>query len=167
MPSFPPALTTGTEYVAQGPRRCYWLTTVANMSAVTRAEMTAGTDLSQSITALSGWGQNQNFAPKSVLGSSVIGKIAGTTELLDSSMSFSAGQNSVDARALFVLTIPITTGYMLVLNEGDVAGQKMNVFKAGVGAVTPQQQMGDTQAQVDVSFGLLLAVMYTTIPANP
>jgi hypothetical protein len=164
MPSFPPLLSTGNPYVAQGVRRFYWATTVANPAAPTRAEMTASTDLSQNITAISGWAQEQGFADRSVLGSAIIGKIAATIKLSDSSLSFEAGANSVDARALFTLG---AVGYMFVLNEGDIAGQKMNVFKAGVGAVSPQQQMGDTEAQVDVSFGLFSANLYVAIPANP
>jgi hypothetical protein len=164
MPTFPPLLSAGNPYVAQGIRRIYWVVTIANPAAATRAELTAGTDLSQSVTALTGWGQNQNFAPRSVIGSNVIGKIAATIELADSSMSFEAGQNSVDARALFVTG---NIGYMCILNEGDVAAQKMNVFRSYVGAVTPQQVMGDTEAQIDIAFGVLSVSLYVPIPANP
>ena len=164
MPTFPPALSTGTPYVAQGPRRYYWVVTIANPAAPTRAELTAGTDLSQNVTAISGFGQNQNFAPRSVFGSNVIGKIAATIELTDSSMSFEAGANSVDVRALLTTG---ALGYMVILNEGDIAGQKMNVFKSQVGSVTPQQVLGDTEAQIDVSFGVFSANLYVAIPANP
>ena len=127
--------------------------------------MTAGTDLSQNITAIAGFTFAQNFADRSVLGSNFVGKVAGTIKVDDSSLSFEAGANSVDARALFTLG---AVGFMLQLNEGDIAGQKMNVFKCAVGAISSQQQLGDTEAQVDVSFGILTQPsLYVAIPANP
>jgi hypothetical protein len=138
--------------------------TIANPAAPTRAELSAGTDISQNVTAITGFAQNQNFAPRSVFGSAVIGKIAGTIELVDSSMSFEAGANSIDVRALLTTG---ALGYMVILNEGDIPSQKMNVFKTQVGAVTPQQVLGDTEAQVDVAFGLFSANLYVTIPLNP
>jgi hypothetical protein len=164
MPSFPTALNTGTPYVAQGVRKFYWLPSVANVAAVTRAEMTAGTDLTGNVTGLAGFDKKQNFVKRSTFGSADVGTIAGTRELSDSSMSFEQGANSVDVRSLLTEAL---VGYMLILNEGDVPGQKMDVFKAQVGSVAPQQQIGDNEAQIDIAFGLFSRTPNVTIPANP
>ena len=167
MPSFPPLLSTGTSYVAQGVRRIYIASAIANTASPTRAEMTASTDVSQNVTAMSAWLPNQNFANRSVIGSATVGQIAGTANFPAQSMSFEAGQNSVDIRSLLVWTQPPSTTYVLILTEGDVAGQKMNVFKCLVGVVGSQNVLGDTEAQVDVAFGVLTVNMGVTIPANP
>ena len=167
MPSFPPLLSTGTPYVAQGTRRVYIVASIANPAAPTRAELTAGTDVSQNITAMTAWAPNQNFANRSVLGSATVGQIAGTANFPAQSISFEAGQNSTDIRSLLVWTQPPSTTFVVILGEGDVAGQKMSVFKVAVGVVAEQNVLGDTEAQIDVAFGVLSANMNVAIPANP
>jgi hypothetical protein len=167
MPSFPPLLSTGTSYVAQGVRRIYIVASIANPASPTRAELTAGTDVSQNVTAMSGWAPNQNFANRSVIGSAIVGQISGTANFPAQSLSFESGQNSVDVRSLLVWTQPPTATFVVILPEGDIAGQKMNVFKVLIGVVAPQNVFGDTEAQIDVAFGVLSANMGVAIPANP
>ena len=167
MPSFPPLLSTGTAYVAQGVRRVYLVASIANPAAPTRAELTAGTEVTQNVTAMTGWAPNQNFANRAVLGSATVGSIAGTANFPAQSLTFEAGQNSTDIRTLLTWTQPPSTYYVVILTEGDVPGQKMNVFKCLVGVIAPQNVLGDTEAQVDVAFGVLSANMQVAIPANP
>jgi hypothetical protein len=170
MPSFPALLSTGTAYVAQGPRRIYIVPSIANPASPTRAELTAGTDVSQNVTAMSGWAPNQNFANRSVIGSATVGQIAGTANFPAQSLSFEAGANSVDVRALLVWTQPPTATFVVILPEGDIpttSATKMNVFKVLIGVVAPQNVFGDTESQIDVAFGVLSANMGVTIPANP
>ena len=167
MPTFPPLLSTGTAYVAQGVRKIYIVPSIANPASPTRAEFNAATDVSQNVTAMTTWAPNQNFANRSVLGSAIVGQIAGTANFPAQSLSFEEGANSVDIRSLLVWTQPPSSTWVVILNEGDVAGQKCDVFKVLVGVVASQKVFGDTEAQVDVAFGVLSANMGVPIPANP
>lgn len=169
MPTFPTVLSTGTPFVRQGVGRIYLASSVANIASPTRAEMSTpiATDVSQNVTAMTAWQPNQNFANRSVFGSATVGTIAATANFPTQSMSFEAGQNSVDIRSLLVWTQPPATWWVLFLNEGDVPGQKMDVFKCAVGVVASQKVLGDTEAQIDVAFGVLDVRMAVTIPANP
>jgi hypothetical protein len=168
MPTTPPALTySGVKYIAQGVRRFYWTVTVATLSSPTRAEMVAGVDLTGtpgaagSLFDATGWASTQNFVPVPDFGTKIVGKIPGTADLADSSLVFYASSTSADVRA--VLTDNLQ-GYIIILEEGDVPGQKMDAFKVQVGAVTVDQSLGNP-AQVTVPFGIFATAKNITIPA--
>lgn len=169
MPSFPPLLSTGTAFVRQGIARIYIVPTIANIASPTRAELTAGTDVTQNCTNMTTWIPNQNFANRAVMGSQVVGTIAGTANFPTQTLSFEAGANSVDIRSLLSWTPgqQPSTKFIVFLNEGDIAGQLMDVFKVTVGVVGSQRVMGDTEAQIDVAFGVNDNRMGVAIPANP
>lgn len=168
MPTTPPALTfSGGKYIAQGVRRYYWVPTIVTLSAPTRAEMVAGVDLTGtpgapgSLFDATGWSTNQNFVAVPDFGSKIVGKITGTAELNDSTLVFYASTVSTDIRA--VLTDNLN-GNIVILQEGDVPGQKMDAFKVQVGAVTVDQSLGNP-AQITVPFGIFAVVKNITIPA--
>ena len=164
MPSFPPALSfTGIRYFAPGTRKFYWVPSIATLSSPTRAEMTAGTDLTGSINAATGWTLATNFLDSSDYGTRVVGKISGKITFADSSLTFWASNNSVDVRALLTQDL---AGNIITLQEGDVPGQKMNVFKVTVAAQSFQQDE-QNPAYIDIQFGILAAVLNVTVPANP
>lgn len=164
MPTQPSALTFGgVRYIPQGTREYYWVPTIAVLTAPTRAELIAGTRLTGSVGGISGWGQNVNFVKVPDFGSRNVGVIPGTIEL-DSSTSFTFYQSStsVDARSLFTVGL---VGFVTIMLEGDVAGQKMDVFKLQVANVTPSQDLGDTPATLNIGVALSSYTPYVTIPA--
>lgn len=168
MPTTPPALTySGAKYIAQSVRRYYWVPSIATISSPTRAEMVAGTDLTGtpgaagSLFGANGWTSQQNFIPVPDFGTRIVGKIPGTADLQDSSLVFYASNTSTDVRALLTDNLQ---GYIVILEEGDVPGQKMDVYKVQVGAVTVDQSLGNP-AQVTVPFGIFAISKNVTIPA--
>lgn len=163
MPTQPPALSFGgVRYVAQGTRLYYAVPSIANTGAPTRAELIAGTNLTGFVSGMDGWSQNVNFVKVPDFGSRTVGVIPGTVELADSKFTFYESSTSVDARALF--TVNLVT-YITIMLEGDVAGQKMDVFKIQIASATPQQELGDTAAQIDFGVALMSYTPYVTIPA--
>ena|SRR5215468_584978 len=160
-----PALTFGgVRYIGPGTRKYYWVPTVATLSAVTRAEMNAGTDMSAVIPpdGVAGFTVNTNFVDTPDFGSVTITKIPGLDTLADSSITFYESSTSVDIRALIT---PRLVGYMTHMLEGDVPGQKMNAFKVQAAAVSPDQNGGDKAETVTIGFAILAYAFFQTIPA--
>src|SRR5215475_12335803 len=160
-----PALTFGgVRYIGPGTRKYYWVPSVATLSAVTRAEMNAGTDMTATIPTdgVTGFTVSTGFVDTPDFGSVTISKIPGADTLADSSLTFYESSVSTDIRSLLT---PRLVGYVTIMLEGDVAGQKMNAFKVQVGAVSPDQNGNDKAETVTVSFALLAYSLFQTIPA--
>lgn len=146
MPATP--ITASTRYFRPGTTKVDFLTTVANQAAPTRAEINAGTDLSPEVASVEGWMVNSAFLETPDLASRFTGKLAARITADDSSINFYASSNSVDVRSLLPRD---TTGYILWLDEGDVAGRKMDVFKVTVASAPKQRAIEDT-AQIQIQF---------------
>lgn len=157
-----PPLATPTPYIPQGVRKIYWLPSVANMSSPTRIEMNAGTDLTGAIPSdgVEGFTTSTDFVDVPNLGSKVVGKIGGKVTFADSSLTFYASSNSSDVRS--VLTVDLS-GYILILTEGDVATQKMDVYKVQVASQT--KPTSEDPAKIQIGFGVFSATSNVTIPA--
>jgi hypothetical protein len=162
MPTTPSALAFGgVRYIAPGTRHFYWVPTIANTASPTRAELVAGTDLTPSIAAADGWTVSSAFVDTPDFGSRTISKIPGAITFADSSLTFYESSVSTDVRALLTQDL---VGYVTIMLEGDVTGQKMNVFKVQVASVAPMQSISDP-AQIQVSFGIFSVNQAVTIPA--
>src|SRR5262245_50119277 len=134
-----PALTFGgVRYIGPGTRKYYWVPAVATLSSVTRAEMNAGTDMTAVIPTdgVSGFTVSTNFVDTPDFGSTTVTKIPGALTLADSSLTFYESSTSVDIRSLLTQGL---VGYVTIMLEGDVTGQKMNAFKVQVASVSPDQ----------------------------
>jgi hypothetical protein len=131
-------ITASTRYYRQGVSKVVWCPTVSTLASPTRAEINAGTDLSPEISASSGWEVTSNTEDTPALGSAFIGKVASTTTAGDSSLTFYSDSSSVDVRTLLTRG---TTGYILWMDEGDVAAHKMDVFPATVTSAPKQREI--------------------------
>jgi len=88
--------------------------------------------------------------------------VAGRISVDDSSLTFYASLTSVDVRSLLPRD---TTGFILFMDEGDVAGRKMDVFKVTV-ASAPKLRAIDDVSQIQVSFSITASPSENvTIPA--
>jgi hypothetical protein len=162
MPTTPSALTFGgVRYIAPGTRHFYWVPTIANTASPTRAELIAGTDLTPSVADASGWTTASDFVDTPDFGSRTVTKIPGKITFADSSFTFYESSTSSDVRALLTQDL---VGYVTIMLEGDVTGQKMNVFKVQVASVAPQQSLSDP-AQIQISFGIFSVNQNVIIPA--
>ena len=132
----PPVITAATRYTSRGSTKIYWVPTVASYAtAVTRAELNAGTDLSTQLMDSSGWSVSANQIDAPDMSTRFTSKIAGEITADDSSLTMYASKNGVDARALMPRD---AVGFIVILFGGDIPGNKMDVWQVSVTAVSKQ-----------------------------
>jgi hypothetical protein len=151
----PSPLSTTTRYIPPGTRKIYWVTTIATYTAPSRAELNAGIDLSAEIAEMSGFTTTSDTVETPDLSTRFTSKIPGRIKADDSSLSFYASSNSSDVRTVLPRD---TAGYVVILWEGDVTGQRMDVFPAKVTVSSVDGNMEDPE-KVNVSFAI------TKVPA--
>jgi hypothetical protein len=137
------ALTfTGGRYTSRGTTRINFLTAIASYTtAVTRAEINAGVDLTPQIMDSSGWSVSSDQIDAPDMSTRFTSKIAGAISADDSSLTMYASKTGVDARATFTSgssVTPATSGFIVILFGGDVAGNKMDVWPVTVSSVAKQ-----------------------------
>lgn len=143
-------ISTSDRYYRQGVSRCVWAPTLANYQSPARAEINAGTDLSDEVSTTSGWDVTGNTEDAPALGSPFIGKVSSTTTAGDSSLTFYQDSMSHDVRTLLARG---SVGYIIWMWEGDVAGYLCDVFPVKVTGV-PKQADVTSVAQLMVNFAV-------------
>lgn len=147
-----PNITASTRYFDRGTTKVYFLPAVAATNLTpTRAEMDAGTNLSNEVADLNGWSVAAEQIDTPVLGSVFTGSIPGGTSSPESSITFYSSSNSVDVRALLPRG---TTGYIMWLDGGDVGGNKADVFPVRVKAAPKQRNLGNEAAKIEIQFSV-------------
>jgi hypothetical protein len=141
----------------------YWLTTIASYAtAVTRAEINAGIDLTNEIASITGLTVTSASTETPDLSTRFTAKIPGRITADDSSISFYASSTSADVRTVLPRD---TVGYIVHLPEGDVPTQKMDVFPAKVSSTVVDTTMEDP-AQINIQFTITkIPALNLTIPA--
>ena len=142
-----PNITASTRYARFGVTRVVYALTISNYLSPTRAEINAGTDLSNEVAEIAGFQVNSNFIDTPDLASSFTPKIAGRTASDDSSITMYASVNSVDVRGILPRG---TTGYLMWFDEGDVAGRKFDVYPITVGSIAKERTTDDTASRLVV-----------------
>lgn len=144
------ALPASTRYYAPGVTKILFLTTIAAATlAATRAEMTAGTDLSDEVADLAGWNISAEDIATPGL-SDFTGSVPGRTSVDASTITFYADELGEDVRT--VLT-PGLAGFIVIMDAGDIEGGVMDVFPVRVKAVgKPRTVTGQNASQVTVGF---------------
>lgn len=145
-----PNITASTRYFRPGVTSIVFCTSVGTQASPTRAEINAGTDLRNEVAAIDGWAPTSEFLDAPDLGSRFTSRVAGRITADDSSLTFYASLNSVDVRSLLPRD---TTGFILFMDEGDVSGRRMDVFKVTV-ASAPKQRSIDDVSQIQISFSI-------------
>ena len=145
-----PPLAATTRYIAQSVRKYYWVATIAVASAPTRSELNAGTDLTGQVFAVAGFDNPVTLVDAPDFGARFISQVAGPIKPSSSTITLYQSRNSSDVRTLLTRDL---TGFVVILLEGDVTGQKMDVFPVVVAAATKQETIGDP-AKIDIQFGI-------------
>lgn len=154
MPATPIASTS--RYIPPGTTRYYWVATISNYLSPTRSELNAGSDLTAEISAVSGFATSSDQQDTPDLGSRFVSKIPGRINADDSSITMYASSTSSDARSLMPRD---TAGFIVILPEGDVTGQKMDVFPVKVTGV-PKSRDVENPANMTFQFSI------TKVPAE-
>ena len=158
----PTPLTATSRYIPPGTRKFYWVTTIATQASPTRAELNAGIDLTNEIAEIAGFSVTSASTEVPDLSGRFTGKIPGRIVADDSSMSFWASSTSADARSVLPRD---TAGFMVVLPEGDIPTQKMDVWPAKVSSCVVDTAIEDP-AKINVAFTITkVPSQNVTIPA--
>ena len=161
MPAMP--LTPTVRYLPAGVRKWNWLTAVASKTAPTRAEINAGTDLTGEIAAVNGFEIITPLIDVTAFGDPFGVQVPGVPAASDPcEIVFYASSNSADARTVFTAG---TAGFLLPLPEGDVTGQKCEVWPVTVRSMFIDQAATDAAGQIHVQFAVTSApAQNVTIP---
>lgn len=147
-----PAITASTRYTARGTSRAYWVPTISNKAAPTRPELNAGTDLSTQLADSSGWSVKSNQIEAPDLSTRYTATIPGVITAEDSSLTLYSSKNGVDARALMPRD---AVGFIVWMDGGDIASNKMDVFPVTVSSVSKQRQVDGGKADtLQISYAI-------------
>lgn len=159
-----PTIPLSTRFVQPGVVKVYWLPAVANTAALTRAEITAGTDLTPELDDITGWSGSTSFIETKDASSLLRPKLPSSVSLEDSSMTFNGSSDGDDIRG--VLTRG-DTGFVLFCDSGDATGLPAELFPATVGWVAKVRSLsGDAPFMVRVDFGVTGLPVDVTLPAT-
>lgn len=143
-------ITSATRYYRRDVTKVYWVPTIADKNAPTRAELDAGTDLSLEVGDMSGWQVKANVIETPSLGSQFDAKINGSITADDSSLTMYQSQDGTDARTLFPRG---TNGFVVWMDEGDAVGNLMDVFPVRVLSAGKMRTLDDA-AKIEVQFAV-------------
>jgi len=160
MPATP--ITASLRYWRPGTTKVYFCSAIANKAAPSRAELNAGTDLSPEVAATSGFQPTREFQDAPDLASEFVPQVSANLTVGESSISMYASSNSVDARSLLPRD---TVGFIVWLDEGDVAGRKMQVFPVKVGSAAQERELGNVPVLVFTFATTSAPAENVTIPA--
>lgn len=161
MPATP--ITPAQRYFEPGSTKAYFLTTIASTTLVpTRAELNAGIDFSGHVRTSSGWGVNAETIDTEDLASTYTAKIGGRTTSPDSGFECYQSKNGVDLRVQLPLG---TVGYVVWMDGGDVAGNKMDIFPVNVISNSPMRPLQGA-AMLNIQFSITARpAQFVTVPA--
>jgi hypothetical protein len=151
-----------TRFFQPGVVAVYYLPAVAGTTP-TRAEITAGTDLTTELDDWSGWSYSTTFIETKDASSRIRPKLAGAVSLDDSSMTFNGSIDGDDIRSVLTLD---DTGYVLICDGGDVTAYLGELFPVSVGAIVPVRSLDSANFKVRVDFGITNLPRTVTLPAT-
>lgn len=140
-------LAKAKRYFQPGLTKLYFLTTAVDYTALTLAEITAGTELTEDLANLSGWTITSNTIDTPDFATRFTSMIAGTTTVSDSSLTFYGSSDGHDIRTILPRD---TTGYLVAQDAGS-AGGVMDVYPVTVSSLGKVRSNSDS-FQIQVSF---------------
>jgi hypothetical protein len=162
----PAPLNTTERYINPEVTVAYWVTAVADITAPTRLELDAVTswDLTGEIAAMTGWEVSADRVAVPDLGSKKTGRITGRVNPGDAQITFYASSDTEDVRDIKARG---DVGFIIILDGGDVEGQKGRAFAVEVSSLTPTVDVAGTEgARVMVDYSINDWAEEITIPAN-
>jgi hypothetical protein len=154
MPATP--LPTSERFFAPEISRIYFVLTIANIASPTRAEINAGTDLTNEIADLSGWSVTTGMIATPGM-TRFTPQIPGRTSAEDSSITFYGDQGGDDVRTVLARG---DRGYVIFCDGGDITGHLADVFPVQVRNVGKLRSLGDEGFRLTVGFAI------TRVPAE-
>lgn len=131
--------------------RIMFLPTVASTALLpTRAEITGGTDLTDSISAIDGWSLENQPIETPDMGSTFVSKIDGDDSAADSSLTFYEDSTADDIETDLAKG---TSGFIAIFSKGDIAAAKgLDVFPVKVASNSKAYTADNEAAKITVQF---------------
>jgi len=156
-------LTATERYISPEVTKVYWVESIADITSPARAELDAGTDLTNEIASMTGWEVAADRVAVPDLGTRFTGRISGRVNPGDAQITFYASQDTEDVRDVLARG---DKGFIYIADGGDVPTQKARVFAVEVSAVTPTVDVAGTEAaRVVVDFSITAVAEQVEIPA--
>ena len=147
-----PALPATTRYFHAGTAKVYFLPAIAAADKTpSRAEITAGTDLTNEIADMSGWLVGSGTITTPDLGSTFESNIPGKTSVDASSLTFYADLDGDDIRSVLPRG---TAGFIVIADAGDALDKPADVFPVRVSSVGKTRSVGEESARLTVNFAI-------------
>lgn len=148
-------ITASTRYINPETTVILFVASISNKAAPTRAELNAGTNLVGENSASDGWNITSEQVETPDMGHLFTGKIPGRLSADDSKLTMYASLNGVDARTLMPRG---TSGYIVWMDGGDVAGYLMDVFPVRVSSLGKQRDVeGKNAATIEIMYAITSA----------
>lgn len=151
-----------TRYFLPGTTKILISPSVSDMTVgATRSEITASTDVSEEVAAVSGWSitsQNQD-APD--MGKRFVQQVAGRLSASESSITFYNDKAGADIRDLLSLD---QETYVTFLDGGDVEGSPMDVYRVTVTSMAKLREI-EGIGRTQVTFAIREYVENIAVPA--
>ena len=135
-----PNISASDRYIPEGVTQFYWVVTMANYLAPSRAELNAGTNLTPEVAASGNWAITSNAIDTPDLATLYTSQISGKITTDGSTLNMYSDDNQADARSLMPRG---TVGYVVKFPGGDITGRKMTVFPVKVGSAGEPTAFGN------------------------
>lgn len=148
-----PPLVPVEKYSRRGVSQFLYVPTIAATTMIpTRAEITAGTNLTAAIAELDGWTAENQAIEVPDMSDTFDGTIPGSDKASDSSFTFYEDSTTNVTEELLKKG---TTGYIVIFRKGDIPTNKsMDVFPIRVGSVQPAYTADNEAAKFTVNFSV-------------
>lgn len=142
------------KFFRRGVSKIYFLPAVADTTLPfnpTRAEITAGTDLSPFVNGLAGFQFANTRIDTPILSSSFTPEIDGPDEVGDSTLTFLDDDTSTTVRTALAKG---TAGFIFLMPYGDVPTKRGEVWPVKSTGVNDEWSMGNDPARFTVGFAI-------------
>ena len=150
----------------KGNTRISFLPTIASTAlAPTAAEITAGTDYTDQISAIDGWSLENTPIDTPDMASTFVSKIDGDDSAADSSLTFYEDDTLDDIETNLAKG---TSGFIVIFSKGNTAGtQGMDVYPVKVASNSKAYTTDNEAAKITVQFVITdRPVFNQTVPAT-
>jgi hypothetical protein len=150
MPAAPIDVTD--KFINAGVTTILFSPAIADVTAPTRAELDAGTDLTREVVGASGWQVSSANVTYNPLHTTFTPSIPGRTSVQDSSLTLPQDVVGADVRDILPRG---TTGFIGIMHGGDVPGSPMDVWPVRVSSLGKTVSTEGTEvANIVVSFAI-------------
>lgn len=154
-----PDVTLATRFNPVGTTKYYWVPTISNKAAPSRAELNAGTNLSADLYAVEGFTVKSTSVDTPDISTLFVSQTTGRITADESSITMYLDAAGADSRTLMPRG---TAGFVVRLEGGDVSGRKMDVFPVKVQSVSK----ANLNAGGDAAAGIMYSYAITSEPAE-